>query len=100
MSGIWARAGGVLADADFDYEARIMLVPRPLASAMSGSCWGPSTGSPGDQQSWFDARTEMVADLAARGDEALRRGLLLFERWQRGRHLRDGTASGTRRQGR
>jgi len=75
MSGSKSAPGGFFADADFDFETRIV-----LGAAASGigdvglvlATIGRITD--GDPQSWFDAWTGMAADLAARGDDALRRG--------------------------
>ncbi len=82
MSGGRSAPGGFFANADFDYEARIV-----LGAAASG------TGDVGlvlatldrvtddDPQSWFDAWTSVAADLAARGDKAFSAGHLASASW-------------------
>jgi hypothetical protein len=75
MGGNWGAPGGLFADADFDYEARIVLGAAASSIGDAGLVLATLDRiTDGDKQSWFDAWTEMAADLAARGDEALRRG--------------------------
>jgi hypothetical protein len=75
MGGSWGTAGGFFADADFDYEARIVLGAAASGIGDVGLVLATlDRVTDGDPQSWFDAWTQMAADLTARGDEALRRG--------------------------
>jgi hypothetical protein len=74
MGGSWGTAGGFFADADFDYEARIVLGAAASGIGDVGLVLATlDRVTDGDPQSWFDAWTQMAADLTARGDEALRR---------------------------
>jgi hypothetical protein len=82
QAGVWGGHGGQLdapggffTDADFDYEARILLGAAASGIGDVGLVLATLDRiTDGDHQSWFDGWTEMAADLAARGDEALRRG--------------------------
>jgi hypothetical protein len=75
MGGSWGTAGGFFADADFDYEARIVLGAAASGIGDVGLVLATlDRVTDGDPRSWFDAWTQMAADLTARGDEALRRG--------------------------
>jgi len=75
MGGSWGAPGGFFADADFDYEARILLGAAASGIGDVGLVLATLDRiTDGDHQSWFDGWTDMAADLAARGDEALRRG--------------------------
>jgi hypothetical protein len=75
MGGNWGASGGFFADADFDYEARIVLGAAASGIGDVGLVLATlDRVTDGDPQSWFDAWTEMAAGLTARGDEALRRG--------------------------
>jgi hypothetical protein len=75
MSGNRSAPGGFFADADFDYEARIVLGAAAAGLGDTGLVLATLDRiTDGDQQSWFDAWTATAADLAARGDKALRRG--------------------------
>jgi hypothetical protein len=75
MSGSRSAPGGFFADADFDYEARIVLGAAASGIGDVGLVLATlDTITDGDPQSWFDAWTGMAAGLAARGEEALRRG--------------------------
>jgi hypothetical protein len=75
MGGSWGAAGGFFADPDFDYEARIVLGAAASGIGDVGLVLATlDRVTDGDPQSWFDAWTQMAADLTARGDEALRRG--------------------------
>jgi hypothetical protein len=74
MGGSWGTAGGFFADADFDYEARIVLGAAASGIGDVGLVLATlDRVTDGDPRSWFDAWTQMAADLTARGDEALRR---------------------------
>ena len=74
MGGNWGASGGFFADADFDYEARIVLGAAASGIGDVGLVLATlDRVTDGDPQSWFDAWTQMAADLTARGDEALRR---------------------------
>jgi hypothetical protein len=82
MGGSLSARGGLFADADFDYEARIVLGAAAGGTGDVGlvlATLDRITG--GDPQSWFDAWTAVAADMAARGDEALRRGHLATAGW-------------------
>jgi hypothetical protein len=75
MDARLSAPGGFFKNADFDFEARIVL------GAVAGGIGDVGLVlatldliTDGDQQSWFDAWTAAAADLAARGDEALERG--------------------------
>lgn len=75
MSGSRSAPGGFFADADFDYEARIVLGSAASGLGDVGLVLATLDRiTDGDQQGWFEAWTATAADLAARGDEALRRG--------------------------
>src|ERR1700743_2868777 len=67
--------GGFFANADFDYEARIVLGAVASGVGDVGLVLAALDQiDDGDPPSWFDAWTATAAELAARGDEALRRG--------------------------
>jgi hypothetical protein len=75
MGGDISAWGGIFADADFDYEARIVLGAAASGIGDVGLVLAALDHiSDGEPQSWFDAWTGVAADLAARGDAALRRG--------------------------
>ena len=75
MSGGRSAPGGFFGDADFDYEARIVLGAAASGIGDVGLVLATlDRVADGDPQSWFDAWTGVAADLAARGDEALGRG--------------------------
>jgi len=75
MSGSRSAPGGLFADADFDFEARIVLGAAASGIGDVGLVLATLDKiTDGDPQSWFDAWTELAAGLAARGDEALKRG--------------------------
>src|SRR5580698_4489855 len=75
MSVSWSAPGGLFADADFDYEARIVLGAAANGIGDVGLVLATLDRiTDGDPQSWFDAWTERAADLAGRGDAALKRG--------------------------
>ncbi len=82
MSGGRSAPGGFFADADFDYEARIVLGAAVGGIGDVGLVLAAlDRVTDGDPQSWFDAWTAMAADLAARGDQALGRGHLRTASW-------------------
>ncbi len=75
MSGSRSAPGGFFADADFDYEARIVLGAAAAGLGDAGLVLATLDRiTDGDPQSWFDAWTATAADLAARGAEAVRHG--------------------------
>jgi hypothetical protein len=74
MGGSRSAWGGFFADADFDYEARIVLGAAAAGLGDAGLVLATLNRiTDGDARSWFDAWTATAADLAARDDEALRR---------------------------
>ena len=76
------RAGRLFRDADFDYEARIVLGAAASGIGDVGLVLAAlDRVADGDPQSWFDAWTGAAADLAARGDEALGRGYPQTASW-------------------
>jgi hypothetical protein len=82
MNGSGSAPEGFFANADFDYEARIVL--GAAASGIGDVRLVLATLhriTDGDPHSWFDAWTALAADLAARGDEALGRGHLHTAIW-------------------
>ena len=82
MSGSRSAPGGFFTNADFDYEARIVLGAAASGIGDVGLVLAVLDRiTDGDQQSWFDAWTGMAADLAARGDEALRHGHMATASW-------------------
>ena len=82
MSGSRSAPGGFFANADFDYEARIVLGAAASGIGDVGLVLATLDRiTDGDPQSWFDAWTALAADLAARGDEALGRGHLHTASW-------------------
>jgi len=82
MSGSWSAPGGLFADADFDYEARIVLGAAANGIGDVGLVLATLDRiTDGDPQSWFDAWTATAADLAARGEHALGRGHLPTASW-------------------
>jgi hypothetical protein len=82
MSGSRSAPGGFFANADFDYEARILLGAAASGVGDVGLVLATlDRVTDGDPQSWFDAWTAVAADLAARGDEALARGHLATASW-------------------
>jgi dienelactone hydrolase len=81
MSGRSAP-GGFFADADFDYEARIVLGAAASGIGDVGLVLASLDRiTDGDPQGWFDSWTAAAADLAARGAAALRRGHLATASW-------------------
>jgi hypothetical protein len=82
MSGSRSAPGGFFTNADFDYEARIVLGAAASGIGDVGLVLAAlDLITDGDQQSWFDAWTGMAADLTDRGDEALRHGHLATASW-------------------
>jgi hypothetical protein len=82
MSHEWSVSGGFFADADFDYEARIVLGAAASGLGDVGLVLAALDRiADGDPQSWFGAWTATAAELAARGDEALKRGHLATASW-------------------
>jgi len=82
MTGSWSAPGGFFANADFDYEARIMLGAAAEGTGDVGLVLATLDRiTDGDPQSWFDAWTGTAAEMAARGEAALRRGHLHTASW-------------------
>jgi len=74
--------GGFFADADFDFETRIVLGAAASGIGDVGLVLATVDRiADGDPQSWFDAWTELAADLSARGDRALGDGHLATASW-------------------
>ena len=84
MSGNRSAPGGFFKDADFDYEARIVLGAAASGLGDVGLVLATLDRiTDGDPQSWFDAWTATAAELAARGDAAFDgpgQQSMLFER--------------------
>ncbi|MGH3151708.1 MAG: alpha/beta hydrolase family protein [Streptosporangiaceae bacterium] len=82
MTGSRTARGGFFANADFDYEARIVLGAAAEGTGDVGLVLAALDRiTDGDPQSWFDAWTAVAADLAARGEAALGRGHLATASW-------------------
>jgi hypothetical protein len=82
MTSSWSAPGGFFANADFDYEARIMLGAAAAGTGDVGLVLATLDRiTDGDAQSWFDAWTGTAADMAARGEEAMARGHLDTASW-------------------
>ena len=82
MGGKLSAPGGFFADADFDYEARIVLGAAASGLGDVGLVLATMDKiADGDPQSWFDAWTGVAADLAGRGEQALGRGHLATASW-------------------
>src|SRR6201995_1133519 len=82
MGGKLSAPGGFFADADFDYEARIVLGAAASGLGDVGLVLVPLDKiADGDPQSWFDAWTVVAADLAGRGEQALGHGHLATASW-------------------
>jgi dienelactone hydrolase len=82
MSASRTAVGGFFADADFDYESRIVL--GAAASGIGDVGFVLATIdriTDGDRQSWFDEWTATAAGLAARGQEAAKSGHHRTARW-------------------
>src|ERR1700758_3802982 len=70
MGGKLSAPGGFFADADFDYEARIVLGAAASGLGDVGLVLATLDKiADGDPQSWFDAWTGVAADLAAPGGQ-------------------------------
>src|ERR1700760_1096553 len=77
MGGKLSAPGGFFANADFDYEARIVLGAAASGIGDVGLVLATlDLIADGDPQSWFDAWTGLAADLSARGEKALGQGHL------------------------
>jgi hypothetical protein len=82
MSGGLSAPGGFFAEADFDYEARIVLGAASGGIGDVGLVLAALDRiTEGDPQSWFDVWTAVAADLAARGEQALSSGHLHTASW-------------------
>jgi hypothetical protein len=82
MGGSTSAPGGFFKDADFDFEARIVLGAAASGIGDAGLVLATLDRiTDGDPQSWFDAWTATAADLAARGEHALGRGHLYTASW-------------------
>jgi hypothetical protein len=82
MTGHWSAPGGFFANADFDYEARIMLGAAAAGTGDVGLVLATLDRiTDGDSRSWFDAWCGTAADMAARGEEAMARGHLHTASW-------------------
>ena len=82
MGGSRSAPGGFFKDADFDFEARIVLGAAASGIGDVGLVLATLDRiTDGDPQSWFDAWTGVAADLAARGEQALGRGHLATASW-------------------
>jgi dienelactone hydrolase len=82
MSVSRTSPGGFFADADFDYESRIVLGATASGIGDVGLVLATLDRiTDGDRQSWFDAWTATAADLAARGQEAAKNGHQRTARW-------------------
>jgi hypothetical protein len=82
MSADRTSPGGFFADADFDYESRIMLGAAASGIGDIGLVLATLDRiTDGDRQSWFDAWSAVAAGLAAQGHEAARNGHLRTARW-------------------
>ena len=82
MSISRTSAGGFFADADFDYEARIVLGAAASGIGDVGIVLATLDRiTDGDRQGWFDAWTATAAGLAARGQEAAKSGHYRTARW-------------------
>ena len=82
MDGRLSAPGGLFKNADFDFEARIVLGAAASGIGDVGLVLATLDRiTDGDPQSWFDAWTATAADLAARGDQADARGHLRTASW-------------------
>jgi hypothetical protein len=82
MSSDRTSPGGFFADADFDYEARIVLGAAASGIGDVGLVLAALDRiTDGDRQSWFDEWTAIAADLAARGHAAAASGHLRTAGW-------------------
>ena len=75
MSGRWTSPGTFFSDAAFDFETRETLGRVANGAGDVGLVFATLDQiTDGDAQSWFDAWTATAATLAARGDDAVKRG--------------------------
>jgi dienelactone hydrolase len=82
MGGSRSAPGGLFKDADFDYEARIVLGAAASGIGDVGLVLATLDRiTDGDPQSWFGAWTAAAADLAGRGEHALGSGHLATASW-------------------
>jgi hypothetical protein len=82
MDGRLSAPGGLFKNADFDFEARIVLGAAASGIGDVGLVLATLDRiTDGDPQSWFDAWTATAADLAACGDLADARGHLRTASW-------------------
>jgi hypothetical protein len=82
MGGRLSAPGGFFTNADFDFEARIVLGAAASGTGDVGLVLATLDRiTDGDPQSWFDAWTAMAADLAVRGEQAADRGHLATASW-------------------
>ena len=82
MGGSRSAPGGLFKDADFDYEARIVLGAAASGIGDVGLVLATLDRiTDGDPQSWFGAWTAVAADLAGRGEHALGSGHLATASW-------------------
>jgi hypothetical protein len=82
MSAGWTSPGRFFADADFDYESRIVLGAAASGIGDVGLVLATLDRiTDGDRQSWFDAWSAVAAGLAAQGREAARHRRLATARW-------------------
>jgi hypothetical protein len=82
MGGTMSAPGGLFKDADFDYEARIVLGAAASGIGDVGLVLATLDRiTDGDPQSWFGAWTAVAADLAGRGEHALGSGHLATASW-------------------
>jgi dienelactone hydrolase len=82
MGGKLSTPGGFFQNADFDFEARIVLGAAASGTGDVGLVLATLDRiTDGDPQSWFDAWTAVAADLAARAEQAASRGHLTTASW-------------------
>lgn len=82
MSTNLSAKGGFFKNPDFDYEARIVLGAAASGIGDVGLVLATLDRiTDGDAQSWFGAWTGRAAELAARGDEALKHGHFQTASW-------------------
>jgi hypothetical protein len=82
MSGRWTSPGTFFSDAAFDFETRATLGRVANGAGDVGLVFATLDQiTDGDAQSWFDAWTATASTLAARGDDAVKRGQLETASW-------------------
>jgi dienelactone hydrolase len=82
MGGRLSAPGGFFANADFDFEARIVLGAAASGIGDVGVVLATLDRiTDGDPRSWFDAWTAVAAEMAARGEKALASGHLRTAGW-------------------